>query len=406
MAGNLIFFGIAVEASSSEHSAMTEKSVVLTFFRDIPMSHPDLSVLALYNPACGDNIAKEFFKTHVLPRLERSGIIPSAIVATEGVGHAGTVVVDFLKQHQGEVAIVLCSGDGTLHEIINALAFSYTNTTQRAIPFVLVPCGTANALYSSLFVSTSEQDPITSRLSSLEAFIARSKPKSLALACTSLVGGTLQQNPRTVISVVVTSTALHASILKDSELLRKDMPGIERFKVAAQQNITRWYRSRVRLLPISSTGIVQVYDADTDDFVPHQGSLDMSASFGYFLSTVNVDRLEPAFRITPLMSRIPPQDISLDVVIVRPERDPAFTSDTPTSREAFARKTGAVFAGAYQDGDHIRFRYRQDGDMGEYDSGPAVVEYFRCGGWEWVPVGSFALVDLHDQAYIVLGRGR
>ncbi|KIM65130.1 hypothetical protein SCLCIDRAFT_113725 [Scleroderma citrinum Foug A] len=349
------------------------------------VSHSDLSILVLYNPACGDNTAREFFETHVLPRLERSGIIPSAVVATEGVGHAGTVVIDFLKQHEGDVAIVLGSGDGTLHEIINALAFSYTNTTQRAIPFVLVPCGTANALYSSLFTPSSEQDPIASRLSSLEAFIARSKPKSLALACTSLVGGTLQQNSRTVISVVVTSTALHASILKDSELLRKDIPGIERFKVAAQQNITRWYRSRVRLLPILSTGIVQVYDADADDFVPYQGSLDMSASFWYFLSTVNVDRLEPAFRITPLMSRIPSQDVSLDVVVVRPERDPAFTSDTPTTREAFARKTGVVFSGAYQDGNHIRFRYRQDGEIGDYRSGPAVVEYFRCGGWEWVP---------------------
>ncbi|KAL4064330.1 ATP-NAD kinase-like domain-containing protein [Scleroderma citrinum] len=351
------------------------------------MSYAGLEVLVLYNPACGDNTAKEFFEAHVLPRLECSGINPSAVVATEGVGHAETIVIDFLKQHEGEVAIVLGSGDGTLHEIINALAFSYpaSSSMRRAIPFVLVPCGTANALFSSLFLP-SKQDPVMNRLSSLDAFIARSKPKPLALAYTSLLSGAPQHNClHTVISVVVTSTALHASILKDSELLRKDMPGIERFKVAAQQNITRWYRSRVKLLPISSTGVVQVYDPDTDAFIPYQGPLDMSASIAYFLSTVNVDRLEPAFLISPLFSRIPSHHISLDLVIVRPERDPTFIMDTPTSREAFARKTGVLFAAAYQDGNHIRLRYRQDGDIGHYDDGPTVVEYFRCGGWEWVP---------------------
>lgn len=371
------------------------------------MSRSDLDILVLYNPVCGDKSAKDFVETHVLPRLERSGMVPSAVVATQGVGHAGTVVVDFLEQHQGQVTIVLGSGDGTLHEIINTLAFSYaSNAKQRAIPFVLIPCGTANALFSSLFMSKSEQDPTKSRLSSLEAFITYSKPKPLALACTSLFGSSPGKSLCTVISVVVTSTALHASILKDSELLRSDFPGIERFKVAAQQNITRWYRSHVRLLPILSTGNIQVYDPDMDGFVSHQGSLDMSASFAYFLSTVNVDRLEPAFRITPLMSRIPSQDVSLDVVVLRPERDPAFASNTSASREAFASKIGTVFSGTYQDGKHISFRFGQDGHIGEHSSGPAVVEYFRCGGWEWMPVGSSTILIKHNQADTAIGRGR
>ncbi|KAI6109924.1 ATP-NAD kinase-like domain-containing protein [Pisolithus sp. B1] len=343
------------------------------------------AVLVLYNPVSGDSTAKEFFENHVLPYLDSNGIRPAAVMATEHAGHAGTIVTDFLQKHQGEVTIVLGSGDGTLHEVVNALSGRALDTT-RAITFALVPCGTANALFSSLFPSMSERPVVSYKLLSLDAFIARAKPKPLALARTTLYEAPTRHVPcHGIVSVVVTSTALHASILEDSELLRKEIPGIERFKVAAQQNKTRWYRSRVKLSPVPSTGAVQVYDPDTNALVPHKGSLELSGPFVYFLSTVNVDRLEPAFRIAPQFSAEPPEDASLDVVIVRPQRDPTFTSDTPQTREAFATKAFTVLIAAYQDGNHIRLRYKENGDISADNDGPTVVEYFRCGGWEWIP---------------------
>ncbi|KAI6038960.1 ATP-NAD kinase-like domain-containing protein [Pisolithus marmoratus] len=280
------------------------------------------TVLVLYNPVSGDCNAKEFFQNH-----------PMAVVATEHAGHAGTIVTDFLQNHQGDVTVVLGSGDGTLHEVVNALP-DHALDTSRTITFALVPCGTANALFSSLFAPVSGSSAVAYKLLSLDAFIAP------------------------VLSVVVMSTALHASILEDSELLRKEIPGIERFKVAAQQNKTRWYRSRVKLLPVPSTGM--------NALVPHKDPLDLSGPFAYFLSTVNVDRLEPAFRITPQYSTEPPQHASLDW---RHLRLKAFT----------------VLTAAYQDGNHIRLRYNENGNIGEDGNGPTVVEYFRCGGWEWIP---------------------
>lgn len=343
------------------------------------------TVLVLYNPASGDSTAKEFFENHVLPYLNGNGIRPVAVVATEYPGHAGTVVTDFLQKHHGEVTVVLGSGDGTLHEIVNALLGRALDAA-RVITFALVPCGTANALFSSLFMSMSETPVVAYKLFSLDAFIARSRPKPLTLARTTLYEGPTQYIPcHGIVSVVVTSTALHASILEDSELLRKEIPGIERFKIAAQQNKTRWYRSRVKLSPVPSTGSVQVYDPDLNALVPFKGSLDLSGPFAYFLSTVNVDRLEPTFRIAPQFSTAPPDGTSLDVVIVRPQRDPVFTSDTPQAREAFGTKVFTVLTAAYQDGSHIRLRYKENGDISEDNDGPTVVEYFRCGGWEWIP---------------------
>jgi len=34
---------------------------------------------------------------------------------------------------------------------------------------------------------------------------------------------------------------------------------------------------------------------------------------------------------------------------------------------------------------HIDLRYNKDGQLVTQGDGPAVVEYIRCGGWEWIP---------------------
>ncbi|KAI6111542.1 hypothetical protein EV401DRAFT_2059157 [Pisolithus croceorrhizus] len=283
-------------------------------------------------------------------------------------GHAGTIVTDFPPETSGGRSPSSLVPEMARFTRSLTLCRVVHSTPLALITFALVPCGTANALFSSLFPSMSERP----------GRLIQAVPKPLALARTTLYEAPTRHVPcHGIVSVVVTSTALHASILEDSELLRKEIPGIERFKVAAQQNKTRWYRSRVKLSPVPSTGAVQVYDPDTNALVPHKGSLELSGPFVYFLSTVNVDRLEPAFRIAPQFSAEPPEDASLDVVIVRPQRDPTFTFDTPQTREAFATKAFTVLIAAYQDGNHIRLSADNDG--------PTVVEYFRCGGWEWIP---------------------
>ncbi|KAJ6455862.1 ATP-NAD kinase-like domain-containing protein [Mycena sanguinolenta] len=359
-----------------------------------------MPLLVVYNPVCGDSTAKSFFDEHVLPLLQESGKVADKVVATTHPNHAGEVLVEFLNQHEGEVVVVLGSGDGTLNECITTLSSAaFTGSRANTLPkvvFVLVPCGTANALYSTHFSPPPDGTlDTTYRLQSVKSFIAGAKTIPLTLAITTLSSPPSARNrPRAKISAVVVSTCMHASILKDSEALRKEMPGLERFKVAAQQNSTKWYNSWVKLLPAAGTEAVQIYDLDTQTFVDHPGShsndpiVDLDGPFVYFLSTVNVDRLEPAFMISPLSSQIPPTDVACDVVVVRPFRSPSVTADTPETREAFVPTLWKVLGEAYRQGSHINLRYNEKGEATTEGDGPSVVEYIRCGGWEWLPVCS------------------
>ena len=191
------------------------------------------------------------------------------------------------------------------------------------------------------------------------------------------------------ISAVVASTSLHAAILHDSEALRATDPTMERFKTAARQNIARWYAASAKLYPRDGARAVEVYDPAARAFVPHEAStdddpiVDVPGPFAYFLSTVNVDRLEPQFRITP---RGRDASAALDVVVVRPLRDPACAMESEETRAAFAEKATEVLMGAYKDGAHIALRYDESGKIVTEGMGPTVVEYLRCGRWEWEPV--------------------
>ncbi|KAJ7694078.1 hypothetical protein B0H17DRAFT_932095 [Mycena rosella] len=366
-----------------------------------------IPLLVLYNPVCGDSTAKSFFDEHVLPLIQKSGKVVAKIASTEHPGHAGKVLVDFLEEHQGEVAVVLGSGDGTLNECITTSAELRKGTPPRVL-FTLVPCGTANALYSTLFPPTPEGTlDAAYRLQSVQSFLTGSKTIPMTLAITTLSSPpSARKRPQVRISAVVVSTCLHASILKDSEALRKEMPGIERFKVAAEQNSSKWYNSWVKLLPAPGAEVVQIYDPATKSFVPHPESdpedediVDMDGPFVYFLATVNVDRLEPAFMISPLMSRIPPAEAVCDIVIVRPLRSPTVSVDTPETRAAFVPILWKVLGAAYRNGSHVDLRYDANGEVTTEGDGPTVVEYIRCGGWEWIPV------DEDEDAHLVCNDG-
>ncbi len=158
------------------------------------------------------------------------------------------------------------------------------------------------------------------------------------------------------------------------------MPGIERFKIAAAQNATTWYRARARLLDP-----VQRYDVTSGAFVALEEQ-ELLGPFAYFLSTVNVDRLEQHFRITPLQRTLPPPHgtQTMDVLIIRPLRDPSLEGkDGEAERERFKERIWGALGGAYQDGAHVHARYTNPDGKAD---GPPMVEYFRVGGWEWIPV--------------------
>ena len=124
-------------------------------------------------------------------------------------------------------------------------------------------------------------------------------------------------------------------------------------------------------------------EANNDD-----EGLSLSGPFAYFLSTVNVDRLEPFFRIMPLQRALPPpRDAkTMDVLVVRPLRDPSLEGKSgERERERFKERIWNVLKRAFEDGAHIHARYDSDTQGGNADDQP-VVEYFRVAGWEWIPV--------------------
>ena len=112
----------------------------------------------------------------------------------------------------------------------------------------------------------------------------------------------------------------------------------------------------------------------------------LEGPFVYFLSTVNVDRLEPAFRITPLTRTLPSSSPSCDIVIIRPLQSPSIVDDSLEARASFVEQIWVILGAAYQDGLHVQMRYNNDGKVVTEGDGPTVVEYIRCGGWEWIPV--------------------
>ncbi|KAI0259970.1 ATP-NAD kinase-like domain-containing protein [Gloeopeniophorella convolvens] len=340
-----------------------------------------MPLLVVYNPAAGARTGARLTHDTVLPLLAAHGLPPDLVVATERPQHSGELVLAALARlaPAEPLTLVLVSGDGTLHEIANALHDARSAAPLRV---ALVPGGTANALHASLF------PPPADALAAVRALVTGAAAVPLALAHTRVLPPGADPAPEptaSVLSAVVTSTALHASILHDSEALRASVPGIERFKLAAAQNATTWYRARVRLLGSSASR----YDPASDAFVPlageGEGERELAGPFAYFLAAINVDRLEPAFRIAPLQRSHPPAPgaRTTDVLAVRPLRDPALGGRADEdARGAFKERLWGVLGGAYEDGAHVRARYApREGEA----VGAPVVEYFRVEGWEWIP---------------------
>lgn len=336
-------------------------------------------LVAVYNPVAGDCTAKQVFEDEVFPLLAQHKKSQLKQFSTERAGHAGALVkelIDSLDAGVQEITVVLGSGDGTLHEIINS-ATTLNGGRNVKVSIVLIPCGTANALYYSVFPPGEGEGP-HDRLRSLKSYLGGGTRKPLTVAVTTPVSANGERNPHPLLSSVVVSTALHASILYDSESLRKEMPGIERFKVAAQQNQTRWYHATAEFTPIPGSGDVQIYDPSTKLFhTVSEGATKLEGPFAYFLSTVNVDRLEVAFRITPLAVSLPPSEACLDVVVLRPLRHPDTANESEECRKEYVNHLWGTMTGAYRGGDHVDIRY---------SNGEAAVEYYRCGGWKWIPV--------------------
>ena len=233
-------------------------------------------------------------------------------------------------------------------------------------------------------------------------------------------------------SHVVVSTALHANLLRTADELRAEIEGVARFKEAAQRNIGIFHSAKIRFMPATSGQGISIYSPGTRNFQPckaaEDGKVTLDGPFAYVLATTTVDRLEPdpPFLISPLVKRISPQKGEMDVVIIRPLRDPVIqqaigpeaadmTGKTwdALGAESKSRATAAWPARAmssvtkaYGNGEHVNLVYATNvaadpTDVAlvlaeEGDEREPVVEVIRCGGWEWTPnVSSICCQSVH-----------
>ncbi|XP_069038760.1 sphingosine kinase 2 isoform X2 [Lepisosteus oculatus] len=104
-------------------------------------------LLLLVNPFSGRGQAMELCQTHILPMIRESGISYN-LIQTERQNHARELVRQIsLFEWDG---IVIVSGDGLLHEVINGLMERPDWEQAIKTPLGILPCGSGNALAGAI----------------------------------------------------------------------------------------------------------------------------------------------------------------------------------------------------------------------------------------------------------------
>lgn len=395
--------------------------------------------ILLWNPAAGARLAAEVLAL-VRQILAESGKNFTEY-QTDAPQHASKIGTEARSQHSkidGDSAsepltVILLGGDGTTQEFLSGLFGTRSGQGQLPIlRLILVPTGTANALYSALYppASSSRHEPLGDssehgwRLRSLRSYLSSLKPGqaegSSRLYPLTLASNVVQEegsDPREILTHLITSHALHAAILRDSEELRESHPGIDRFKIAAQKNVTSWIDGKLVLKRATASDLpIQKYDPRERQFNDLEGETTIVEGPFFYIASMTTDRLEPSFVPAPFgfaeaSSSDSPSSLArppqyLDVVLIRPLKDPQVQLALPNSlkgiswegestlqaRQTFAeQRVTPITQGMYDEGKHVNLAYPTvEGDLTERiredAEGEDVIDYWRVGGWEWTPV--------------------
>uniref|UniRef100_A0AAY4ALP1 sphingosine kinase n=1 Tax=Denticeps clupeoides TaxID=299321 RepID=A0AAY4ALP1_9TELE len=115
-------------------------------FHQIMMPRPR-RLLLLVNPFSGRGQAMQWCQTHILPMI-REASISYNLIQTERQNHARELIREIsLPEWDG---IIIISGDGLLHEVINGLMERPDWEQAIKTPVGILPCGSGNALAGSI----------------------------------------------------------------------------------------------------------------------------------------------------------------------------------------------------------------------------------------------------------------
>ncbi|EGG09146.1 uncharacterized protein MELLADRAFT_115838 [Melampsora larici-populina 98AG31] len=359
----------------------------------------------IWNPAAGKRRAKAWLEQLVIPLLTFAGArfkVHETSLPTTNDSKNKNVHQDIFSLtpdqakpiDRGHPKVILMGGDGTTYDFLNQITTYDPSTGKPIIPsfeLLIIPLGTANALFFSAHPSASDLNKPRNVLRSLllALFSTTAPPseqvsKTLQLAHVRVFDSDHQLTHQAIAHVVI-STALHAAILHTADQLRDspEFEGSSRFFEAFKRNNTRLWKASLLLLPItspdsgSSSSILR-YEPDDEKFITisesDQDTL-MEGEFSYFTSCL-IDRLEANFVIAPMRSSLTYEsNHSIDIVVLRPKRDIRMKDLVGDELgTASAHQVTEVMSGASNSGHHLQLTL---------PDGQPTVEYFRCGGWEW-----------------------
>ena len=293
------------------------------------MSEDKKTFHIIINPASGAKKTENIYKEEVLPYLKRNS--PESQIyeyKTEREGHATEIIREIIKSHKNDqkLNLVLLGGDGTTHEAVNGLVEQEGKVQAHPANLAIVPTGTANALYASLYAKSYGESYLENKLRSVESML-KGNENSLCPLALSLVQTKSKEQNKSLIAHLITSHALHASILADSESLRDQYPGIERFKVAFGKNMLVWVPASIELKPLANGKILR-YDPAKSEFIDIKDAERQMEDFILYFAALTTDRLEATFVPGPMSGLIfdndkytRPSD-AVDIVIYRPLRSP------------------------------------------------------------------------------------
>lgn len=294
----------------------------------------------------GHNQADAFFKNVVSPVLTELYGSEKASEAQIHTTESETSILELAhsallpKAQDGKrIRIILASGDGGIVDLVNGLLAESIAPSYKAPQVVLLPLGTANALYHSMNAggeNTWGLDSLSSPTARpLPVFTATFSPGARLLVDEARKEEELPKdaNATPVLhGAVVCSWGMHASLVADSDTTAYRKFGIDRFKMAATEALYPTDGS----LPHSYQASISVLKDGKWALLPEEEHL-------YVLATL-VSHLEKPFCISPASK---PLDGSLRLV-----------QFGPTTGDDAMRIMGL----AYQGGKHVedeKVRYEE-----------------------------------------------
>ncbi|KAI5481069.1 hypothetical protein MNV49_006255 [Pseudohyphozyma bogoriensis] len=402
------------------------------------------------NPYCGagEETTRAALTDVVKPLLDASGVAYQ-VRETMAEGDGVRIGRELVRVGGGDVAVF--GGDGTVGEVLNG--YLLEGKGEEELRVVLLPFGTANAQYHTQFpptspppspaessddnATTTEPPPISTKYASLFSYLRSTlssqssssggKATPLPLALNKLHYGSpsstdeptsstaptssstptppiLTSRPTHLVTTIVTSFALHASLLHVAESLRQQYPGVERFKAAAASEVNKWWEGELVLKGAKR------WDVEAQKWVEGEGEgeggvVRKDGTWSYGVAGL-VDRFEEKFAITALRNRkeTKAEELAgtLDLVLLQPllhaETAHAWgkaeqEEQKEEVKKGYAGSVWGVMGGAYAEGAHVK------SGSGFKDIGGS---YWRVEGIEWHP----AKGPENDTPFLVCLDGR